>query len=68
MLSTRLEEIRDRIEAKSSYLRSSKEDELLEELKILEDYLQEHRQLLEFRESVRAKVQINTAPSGSCPC
>ncbi len=68
MLSTRLQEIKDRLESKSSYLRSSKENELLEELKILENYLQEHRQLSEFRESVRAKLQIVSGPSDKCPC
>lgn len=68
MLSTRLQEIKDRIETKRYALRSAKEDELLQELNFLEEFLQEHRKLLEFRESVRAKVQITSGPSGSCPC
>lgn len=68
MLSPKLQEIKDKIEAKSSYLRTDSEKELLSELEVLENHLSRKYELHEFRESVKSHTQITSGPGGSCPC
>jgi len=66
MLSTRLQEVKDKIEAKQSWLRTDKEKELLKELEILDQFLIKKSVSTEFKESVKANV-ITSGPGG-CPC
>jgi DNA repair exonuclease SbcCD ATPase subunit len=68
MLSTRLQEVKERLVGKGYAKRSKGEDELLKELQFLEEFLEKHKQLREFRESVEAVVKITSGPSGACPC
>ncbi len=68
MLSSKLQEIKDRIERKSSNSRTNGEKELLRELEVLEQHLIQKSQLIEFRESVKSHTQITSGPGGSCPC
>ena len=68
MLSPKLQEIKDQIEAKSSYLRTDGEKDLLGELEVLEQHLAKKFELNEFRESVKSRTQITSGPGGSCPC
>lgn len=68
MLSPKLQEIKEQIEEKLSYLRSDGEKELLSELEVLEQYLSKKYELSEFRESVKSHTQITSGPGGSCPC
>ena len=63
MLPPRLQEIKDRIEAKSASRRNSAEDELLNELVAL-DRSEEVRRLV--RESRFFKV--TSGPAGVCAC
>ena len=66
MLSPRLQEVKEKIEAKSSYARTDKEKELLKELEMLDQFLLKKSESVEFRESVKANV-ITSGPGG-CPC
>lgn len=68
MLSPKLQEIKDKIEAKSSYMRTDSEKDLLLELELLERHLTKKYELTEFRESVKSHTQITSGPGGSCPC
>lgn len=68
MLSPKLQQIKNQIEAKSSYLRTGEEKELRTELEVLERHLEKKYQLEEFQKSVKSHVQITSGPGGSCPC
>ena len=68
MLSPKLQEIKEQIEAKSSYLKTDGEKELLKELEVLEQHLIKKHDLSEFRESVKSHTQITSGPGGLCPC
>jgi hypothetical protein len=69
MLSPRLQEVKEKIEAKSSSTRTNKEKELLKELEILDQFLTKKSVTHEFRESVSAKADLITSgPGGGCSC
>lgn len=70
MLSPRLQEVKEKIEAKSSYLRTDKEKELLKELETLDMFLAKKSESVEFaQESLRDKVGLITSgPGGKCAC
>lgn len=62
MLTPRLQEIKDRIEKKASYLITSEEGELLKELNFLDNNLTIRREFSEFER------KIVSGPSNKCPC
>lgn len=62
MLTPMLQKIKDRIEKKSSYLRTTEEGELLKELNFLDNNSTIRR---EFSES---EWKIVSGPSNQCPC
>ncbi len=68
MLSPKLQEIKDKIERKTSYLVTDGEKELLSELKVLEQHLSSKYELREFCESVKNNSQITSGPGNGCPC
>jgi DNA repair exonuclease SbcCD ATPase subunit len=68
MLTPKLQEIKEKIEAKTSYLRSEKEKQLLQELLDLDNFLHAKSESVEFRESVTKNAQITSGPGGACPC
>lgn len=67
MLSRKLQEVKERLEAKSTYSRTEQERELLQELQQLDKFLSDKAESTEFRESVRKHAQITSGP-GACPC
>lgn len=62
MLTPMLQKIKDRIEKKSSYLRSTEEGDLLKELNFLDNNSTIHREFSEFER------KIVSGPSNQCPC
>ncbi len=72
MLSPRLQEVKEKIEAKSSYLQTDKEKELLKELEILDQFLMKKSESVEFRESIALdsarSSRITSGPGGGCSC
>jgi hypothetical protein len=67
-LLPRLQEVSEQIEAKSSYLRTDKEIELLKELEILDQFLAKKSLNLEFSELVNANEMVVSGPDGYCSC
>ncbi len=68
MLPSKLQEIKKNIERKSSSSRTDGESELLNELKVLEEFLEDRNGLVELSEEVRSKAQITSGPGGPCAC
>lgn len=62
MLTPRLKAIKERIEKKASYLRSTDEDALLKELELIEKNLSGD---VRFTESI---TKIVSGPGDKCPC
>lgn len=70
MLTPRLQEILNKIEAKSIGLRTEKEKELLSELQTLDKFLINKSESTQFSESVameKLSSRITSGPGG-CPC
>jgi hypothetical protein len=67
MLSPRLQEVKEKIEAKSSYARTEKEKELLSELEILEKLITNKSISLDSTGLEERHTQITSGPGG-CPC
>ena len=68
MLTSRLQEIKNKIEAKSTYLRTDKEKELLDELVALDKIIIQESLSHQFSESVSKSVRVTSGPGGGCPC
>ena len=68
MLTQRLQQVKDRIESKSTYQRTEEEEELLAELMALDELLGRKNLSRDLRESIKGRTQITSGPGGSCPC
>lgn len=68
MLTPRLEEIKNMIATKSTYLRTDKENELYAELMVLDRTLAQESLSVKFSESVRESTRVTSGPGSNCPC